>query len=488
MAYKDFRQFLNKLDAEGELLRIKDEVDWEEEIGAISKRLIDKETRGVNAPAVLFENITGYPGASFFTNTIASYRRYALALGLPKDTPIRDIIETYRQRAKNPVKPKIVKSGPCKENILKGKDVDLFKFATPKWHAKDGHRYIGTFHSCIMKDPESDWTNWGMYRMGIHDKNSTGIWINLGQHCWIIYEKYKAMGKPMPMAVAIGQDPTHAIVAASPFDEGVSEVDMAGALRQEPVELVKAETNDLLVPANAEIILEGEVPPDETRMEGPFGEAAGYYGGAKFPKPVFHVKCITHRNNPIHTGSMESTPCTDDSINWSTAATALLKNHVIDNLKIPGVKDLFFNPYAFGVGMCIVSAKRVMSGLPMVIASAIWCHHNSFISVAASWVIVVDEDVDPTNFNEVIWAMTTRCDPQRGIQIIKDRGNALALVPTVPWIDRAKLQKGGSSILIDAGFPYDWKISDPENIPDVLNFESWPKEVREKALKVLKES
>ncbi len=484
MAYKDFREFLDKLEREGELLKVKDEVNLEEEVGAISKRLIDDETCGINAPAVIFENIKGYPGAKFFTNTLASYRRYALALGLPKYTSIKEIIETYRQRIKNPIKPRIVKSGPCKENILKGEDVDLFKFATPKWHAKDGHKYIGTFHSCIMKDPESDWTNWGMYRMGIHDKNSTGLWVRPGQHCWMIYEKYKAMGKPMPMAVAIGQEPTHPIVAASPFREGVSEVDMAGAFRQEPVELVKAETSDLLVPAHAEIILEGEVPPDELRMEGPFGEAAGYYAGDSFPKPVFHVKCITHRNNPINTGSMESTPMTDDHIMWSTCATAILKNHVIDNLKIPGVKDLFFNPYAFGVAMCIVSAKRVMSGLPMVIASAIWSH--KYTAAVASWVIIVDDDVDPTNINQVIWAMTTRCDPERGVQIIRDRGVSLAFVPRNAWEDRVVKQKGGSSIVIDAGFPFDWKISDPRNVPDVLDFGSFSKEAREKALKVLK--
>src|SRR5512139_1149866 len=119
MAYRDLREFLTKLENEGELLRVKEEVHWEEEIGAISKRLIDRETRGGHAPAVLFENITGYSGGRFFTNTIASYRRYALALGLPKDTPIREIIETWRQRVKHPVKPKIVKSGPCKENIVK---------------------------------------------------------------------------------------------------------------------------------------------------------------------------------------------------------------------------------------------------------------------------------------------------------------------------------------------------------------------------------
>jgi UbiD family decarboxylase len=487
MAYKDLREFLAKLESEGELLRIKEEVHWEEEIGAISKRLIDKETKGGKAPAVIFENITGYPGGRFFTNTIASYRRYALALNLPIDTPIPVIIETWRQRVKHPIKPVILKTGPCKENIIKGKDVDLFKLPTPKWHSKDGHRYIGTFHTVIMKDPKSDWMNWGMYRMGIHDKNSTGLWVIPGQHSWILYEKYKALGKPMPLAVVIGQDPTHPIVSASPFDEEVSEVEMAGALRQAPVELVKAETSDLLVPANAEIILEGEVPTDELKMEGPFGEAAGYYGGAEFPKPVFHVKCITHRNNPIHTGSMESTPMTDDSINWSTCGTALLKNHVIDKLKIPGVKDLFFNPYAFGVGLCIVSAKRVMSGLPQIIASAIWSHKHCLIAAAASWIIVVDDDIDCTNMNEVIWALTTRSDPERSIQIIKDRGGALALVPRNSWEDRVTKQKGGSSVVIDAGFPFEWHLTDPNNIPDVLNFESWSVESREKALKILKE-
>ncbi len=486
MAYADFREFINKLESEGELLRIKEEIHWDEEVGAISKGLIDRETRGTPSPAVLFENIAGYPKAKFFTNTLASYRRYALALGLPKDTSKREIIETYRQRTKNPIKPKIVKYGSCKENILKGDDVDLFKFATPKWHAKDGHRYIGTFQTVIMKDPESGWTNWGLYRMGIHDKKSTGIWIIPGQHSWIIYEKYKAMGKPMPMAVAIGQDPTHPIVSASPFDEGVSEVEMAGALRQEPVELVKAETSDLLVPANAEIILEGEVPIDELRMEGPFGEAAGYYAGDKFPKPVFHVKCITHRNNPINTGSMESTPLTDDNIMWGTCASALLKNHLIDNLKIPGVKDLYFYPYAYGTAMCIVSAKRVMSGLPQIIASSIWSHKVCLMATAAAWVIVVDDDIDPTDIHQVLWSMLTRCDPERGVQIIRDRGGSLPLVPRNPLADRVVKQKGGSSIVIDAGFPFDWKITDPANVPQVLNFESWSKEAREKALKVLK--
>jgi 3-polyprenyl-4-hydroxybenzoate decarboxylase len=128
-----------------------------------------------------------------------------------------------------------------------------------------------------------------------------------------------------------------------------------------------------------------------------------------------------------------------------------------------------------------------MSGLPQIIASAIWSHKHCLIAAAASWIIVVDDDVDCTNMNEVIWALTTRADPERSIQIIKDRGGALALVPRNSWEDRVTKQKGGSSVVIDAGFPFEWHLTDPNNIPDVLNFESWSPESREKALKILKE-
>lgn len=487
MAYRDLREFLDVLEAEGELLRIKEEVDWNEEIGAVSRRLCDKETQGINSPAVLFENIKGYPGGRFFTNTLASYRRYALALGLKKDTPVKQLIRTYHDRILNPVKPVIVDSGPCKENILKGNNVDLFKFPTPKWHAQDGHRYIGTFHAVITKDPDTDWTNLGLYRLGVHDKASTGVLITSGQHIGLIYQKYQEAKKAMPVAVAIGCEPTLPIVSASAYAAEISEFDMAGGLRQAPVELVKAETNDLLVPANAEIILEGEVPPDELKTEGPFGEWTGYFGGDVFPKPVFHVKCITHRNNPILTGSQEGVPLVDDNLMASISMSALALHNLKDLLKVPGVQDVFFYPHAAGWVLCIVSVKSLVSGLAQQVACAVWGSRFGSRRSFAEWVIVVDEDIDPSNINQVIWAMTTRCDPERSIQIIRRRGQAVPLLPNITFADRVEKQMPSSSIIIDGTFPREWRVADPRSVPAVCNWESWPQKVRERALSILKE-
>jgi UbiD family decarboxylase len=486
MAHRDLREFIRQLEEQGELLRVRGEVDWKEEIGAVSRRLCDRETEGTNAPAVLFENIKGYPGGRFFTNTLASFRRYALALGLKKETPVKEIIETYRQRIKNPVKPKVVKSGPCKENILMGKDVDLFKFPTPKWHPEDGHRYIGTFHTVIVKDPDSDWVNWGLYRLGIHDEASTGIIITPNQHVGLIYEKYEARNQPMPVVVAIGQDPIHPIVAASGFMGGVSEVDMAGGLRQAPVELVKAETCDLLVPAHAEIILEGEILPKERKMEGPFGEYTGYYGGDRFPKPVFHVTCITHRNDPILTGSEEGVPLVDDNIMGCISQSALAKWLLLDLVCVPGVKDVFFLPHCASWHFCIVSATNAHPGIARRITSAIWGSKFGGIGGYADWVVIVDDDIDPTNIQQVLWSVATRCDPARGVQITERRGTNV-LLPKIAVLDRTERGIQGSSIMIDAQFPYEWRRSDPASVARVANWDNWTPEVRERALKLLGE-
>lgn len=490
MSHKDLREFIKVLEAEGELLRIKEAVDWNEELGAVSRRMCDKETKGAAAPALMFEDIKGYPGYTFFTNTVSCFRRYALALGLKRDTPPKEIIRTFHERIKKPIKPKIFKDGPCKENIFKGDNVDMLKFPVPKWHPKDGHRYIGTFHATIMKDLDTDWVNWGLYRLGIHDKNSTGILIIPGRHCSEVFRKYQEANKPMPVAVAIGQDPTNVIVSAAGFPAGTSEVDMAGALRGEPVELVKAETCDLYVPATAEVVLEGEVIPnksDELKMEGPLGEWTGYYAGDIFPKPIFHVKCVTHRNNPILTGSLEGVPLVDDNIMASVSMSALARWTLIDVLGVPGVQDVYFYPYAASWMMAIVSAKRWVAGLSQQIACGIWASPFGAMNTRAAWVIVVEEDVDPTDINQVIWSMVTRCDPTDRVQIIRDRGHSNPLAPRIPLHDRVVLGKSASSIIIDAGFPIEWRATDQALIPTVCNWENWPEKVRKRALEILHE-
>lgn len=477
----DLRTFLSLLEENGELLRMQEKIDWNIEIGAVARRLCDIETSGTPSPAVLFENIKDYPEGRFFTNTLASSRRYALALGLPADTKIQELVEAFSTRINTPIKPVEVSAAnaPCKENIVHEADIDLLKmFPTPKWHTDDGHRYIGTYHAIIVKDPDGPWVNWSLQRLGIHDEKSTGMLISYNSHAGKIYAKYEKLGKPMPVAVAIGLHPIDNIVASSGFPDQISEVEMAGALRGAPVELVKCETNDLMVPAGAEIILEGVVLPGERRNEGPLGEYTGYYSDVPSPKPVFHVKCITHRSKPIHQGSLEGVPVVDDHVMASIAQSGLCLNLLRDVLRVPGVKDVYFPPSATGWHLCIVSADRKGSpGLPVRITSAIWGSKFAATQNMAGWVIVVDEDIDVTNMSQVIWAMISRCDPERGVQITRRR-SAHLLLPAVSTDVRTTQRAPSSSIMIDAGFPEEWYVADQDSIQPVVNWDNLPDELK----------
>lgn len=202
MAYQDLREWSKKLEDENELARVKRKVNWNPELGGITREVLDRGRR-----ALLFENIKDHEKtlcAKLFTASLGSFSRVALMLGLPKEMPYKDLIKVWRERIKKPIKPVMVDTGPCKENILKGDEVDLFQFPTPHWQKLDGGRYIGTFHGVVTKDPETGWTNVGMYRQMIHDKNTTTMSVAQGQHIWFHWRKYRPKGKNMPLAVAIG--------------------------------------------------------------------------------------------------------------------------------------------------------------------------------------------------------------------------------------------------------------------------------------------
>ena len=487
MAFQDMREFIQKLEDENELLRITEEVDWNLEIGAIARRLCDLETQGQAMPAVMFENIKGYPGAKFFTNSLSSFRRYALALGLDKHSHKLDIVKTFDKRINKPLPPVIVdkKTAPCKENILLGDDIDVGIFPVPKWHERDGHRYLGTFHACITKEKGSDWVNWGMYRVGIHDKNTVGFNIPPGgmQNANLIHNDYVAAGERMEVVLAMGDCPTLPIVSAAMFPVGCSEVEMAGALREKPFELVKAETVDLMVPANAEIIIEGYLDPGELKLEGPFGEYTGYYGGGESPKPVMHITCITHRHNPILIGSQEGVPFVDDHYMASISMSALCRHHLIDVVKVPGVREVFYHPAA-NWDFCVVSAKKTFDGAANTIAHAVWCGKFGYHTGSSDWIVVVDEDVDPSDINQMLWALVTRTNPADDVHIVKRKGAVNFLAPNTPLGNRRKLLSG-SAIVIDAGWPFDWKINDKSSVPDVSNWLDWDEKVRDIAAAIV---
>lgn len=466
MPYKDLRSFIEKIQDEGELLRVKEEVDWYLEIGAFMRKALDEKERY----ALLFEKIKDYPeNHKFFGNTFANHSKYALALGLPKNTPVGEIIKEYRKRVANLIKPKIVDDGECKENILKDDEVNLLKFPVPHLHRMDGGRYIGTFHCVITKDPDTGWTNVALYRNMVHDEKTLGIYMHRPHHGAQILRKYVAMGKPMPVAIAIGQEPVNILAAFHSAEAGVSEWEVAGGLRGAPVELIRCETIDLEVPTTAEIVIEGEIPPNELRDEGSFGEYTGYMAGGRAPRPIIRVKCITYRDNPIMTGTLNGKPYTEQHVMISVGLSAMLEKLLIDDLKL-GVKAVYYPPSSVLHGV-IVSLKQEYPGQAKRVAEAIWA---SPLGLYSDYVFVVGEDINPTDVEEVLWALCTRCKPDRDITIIQRERASLCLPSLTP---EERVKEIGCKILFEALFPAEWP---KEWIPTVVDWFDWPTEVRKK--------
>ena len=464
MPYKDLREFLSRLEDEGELIRVKSEVNWDLEIGAILRRATDL---GEDWPAVQFDRIKDYgDGHSLVANTLSNFRRYALALDLPKETPPLEMVQEYKERLRHWIAPKHVNDAPCKENIIFGEQVDLYKFPTPRWNPLDGGRYFGTSCCAITKDPETGWVNVGVYRNIIHDKHHLGIFIGKVKHARMMFHKYQQEGKPMPIAITVGQDPANYIAGYHTAETGESEWEIAGALRKAPVELVKCETVDLEVPATAEIVIEGEWLPNELREEGPYGEYSGYYGGERAPRPVIRVKAITHRDNAIHTGTILGKPITETHVMAAIAHSAKLDDVLKDQLKLE-VKDVYSHPWTIGHAV-FVSARRDIPGLGKRIAHTVW---SSRIGYRKDYVIIVGEDVDVTNLGEVFWAICSRCKPDRDIMIFPNEPASHLLTSLTP--EDRRVGKGAHMIM-EATFPADWpkewvpRVCDWGHIPDEI--------------------
>jgi 4-hydroxy-3-polyprenylbenzoate decarboxylase len=475
MPYSDLRKYITRLEEEGELKRIKVEVDWNLELGAVMRRAND-----LREPALLFEKIKYYsPDYPILANVVGAskpnvYGRLCIALDLPKETPNLEIIDELVRRFTNPIKPVLVDKGPCKENIIRGGDIDLFKFPVPHFRELDGGRFIGTWHVDINKDPDGGWVNWGMYRHMVHDEKSI-LWLaNPGQHGpGIYYQKYEVKGKAMPIAIAIGTDPACTLASISLVSPYINEVDIAGGIRGKPVELIKCETNDLEVPASAEIILEGEVLPKERKEEGPFGEYPGYSSSERVPRPVIHIKCITHRNKPILPVSTPGKPFDDTTFVYALCGSAAL-NMELRKLGLP-FKSVFLTPSMMAV---IVSTSETYPGYVHTLSSAIW---GTKVGIYRPTIIVVGEDVDISNMDEVIWAMTTRIHPVRDIHV-KRRAPSHAIFPFLSPEEKANLT--GAAVCYDATFPFEWK----DKTPRIVDFEhAWSREVQQLVLSRWKE-
>lgn len=450
MGARDLRSFMKVLETEGELKCISAEVDWEAEIGAILRK-----AASARGPALLFENIKGYKGnwcRKLFTNELSSRKRMALMLGMPKDSPFSAQIELLRKRFKEPIRPKQVNTGPVKENIIKEPKVNLFDIPVPKWHPQDGGRYINTWSGIVTMDPDTGEHNVGNYRGMIIDKNRIGVLLVSAQGWGGHFAKYRQMGKPMPVAVAYGGDPSFGFMASTPICSGPSEYEIMGAIMQEPVSLVKCETSDLMVPAVAEIVVEGSISPDPSsyESEGPFGEWTGYYGAAR-KRPVIKVECITFRNDPIFRGSLEGmkSGVVNETGFTSQIGYSAVAWHVLESQQIPGVIDIN------GVPWMIVKIHKSYQGQARHIAAAIW---GSKLPVnTAKTVMVVEEDVDIRNLYSLQAAVQNNVDPSKDVIIYPMRmGSSLDVSLASEGRDETRWGAGlQDHLLIDA--TVDWE-------------------------------
>lgn len=410
--FNDLREFIKGAKDIGQYKLIEG-ADWNLEIGAVTE--IGKLS--ANSPLFEFDKITGYPaGYRVVSNVVNTSERFALATSLPLEIKGIEQVKAWREKVKQikPLPPVEVKRGPVKENIKVGNDVNLFEFPVPKWHELDGGRYIGTGCMVINRDPDTGWINLGTYRVQVHDKSIATINYVPGRHGDIIRRKYWERGQPAPAAVVCGQNPLLWLVSTSPVARGISEYDWAGGLGGKPIEVVRGVATDLPIPSTAEIVLEGEeVPPGtETKLEGPFGEWFGYYASEVKEKPVFKVKAILHRNGPLLMGE----PPSVGSFDFQWGRNIMRAGEIWNELdkQIPGVEGVWLPSRLFS--MVIISLKQMYTGHAKQAAMIVGGFYGSAFS--NRFIIIVDDDMDPSNTDDVLWALTSRCDPASCIDIL----------------------------------------------------------------------
>jgi len=440
---KSIRDFIEQAEAQGVLQRIKAEVDWDLELSHIAK--LNEEKKG---PALLFENVKDYD-SPVLTSVCTTTERLSLIMSMPKDSTLVDLMRHWVEKGETKVPPELIDTGPCKENKMMADEVDLFKFPVPKFFPMDGGRFFGTAHFVVTKDPESGWVNLGTYRLQLLDKNHLGTQFIKGKHSDIMLKKYQAMGKPMPVAVVVGCDPLLFLMGAARLSAFESEYDLAGSIRGEPIEVVKCETNDLIVPATSEIVVEGEVDADKFMEEGPFGEYTGYYSGVGTdPRNYIKVNCVTYRNNPVFMATTVGRAVTDTHMTMALTYGSTLWQQLVA-MKIPGIKAIYCPPEGSGRFLAIISMKQMYPGhADQVLTAAISTEMGAY---GLKTVIVVDDDIDPWDISRVMYALSFRFQPNRS-QVIK-RGRSTPLDPSLPINAREITGR----LLLDATIPYDWK-------------------------------
>ena len=466
--FSGLRQWIETVDRRGQLRRVQG-ANAEEEIGAAT----DVLQHAAESPATLFDRIPGYdPEFRVLVNSFGSIDRIALTLGLPQGLTKVQVSEAWRQKIRGltPIAAEEVPDGPVFENVRRGDEVDMTIFPTPKWHPLDRGRYIGTGSFDITRDPDDGWVNLGTYRVMVHDRRRLGYYISPGKHGRLHRQKYFDRGQPCPVAMVFGSDPLLFLASCTEIPYGVSEYDWVGAIRGEPVQVIKGPITGLPIPADAEIVVEGFASTQEMLTEGPFGEWTGYYASASRAEPVLKVEALYFRNQPILVGSPPGQPPDEQSRYRAVLRSALLHDE-LEKVGIPDVVAAWQHEVGGSRLFTVVSIKQRYPGHSrQVLHVAAQCRAGAY---AGRYTVVVDEDIDPSNLEEVMWALCTRSDPATSIDIIQ-RAWSTPLDPRIPPERKAAKDFTNSRAMIDATRPWEWKDQFAiVNVP--------PREVREAA-------
>jgi len=446
MPFADLRDFLGALERQGELKRVEIPVDPHLEIAAFADRSV--KTGG---PALLFENPKG-SHAPLVINTFASMRRMEIALGVDDIEDIARRIagfielqkpEGFIEKVKllpklgevNAAFPKTVSNGPCKE-IIRRQDFSLDKFPILHCWPGDAGRFI-TLPLVFSRDPSTGKRNCGMYRMQVFDGQTTGMHWQKHKQGADHYRRLAAEGREarMPIAVAIGADPATIFSAVLPLPPSIDEMLFAGFLRNKAVEMVKCETSDIEVPANAEIVLEGHLNLGELRREGPFGDHTGFYS-LDDDYPVFHIDCITQRKRPVYATTIVGPPPMEDFYMGKAIERIFLP---LMRLQLPEVRDICMPAEGIFHNLILVSMRKSYPGQARKVMHAIWGLGQAMFSKC---IVVVDEDVDVQNVPEVAWKALNNIDPQRDIEF--------CLGPIDSLDHSSRLPNFGSKMGVDA--------------------------------------
>jgi 4-hydroxy-3-polyprenylbenzoate decarboxylase len=475
LGWSDLRDWLAMVDAIGELRHIRG-ASSEADIGDITEMF--EHTDG--SPAALFAEIPGFaPTWRVLSNSMGTRRRQAITLGIdPHQASHAYLLDYWRSLLRDfkPVPSMRVDRGPILQNVQRGDQVDLTLFPAPIWHPEDGGRYIGTASVNVLRDPDTGLINAGTYRNQVLGKNVTAMRAAPAHHGGLIRQKYVQRGQECPIVIVAGEDPLLFLAACIEGPMlGQSELDWAGGIRGAPTEYVAGEVTGLPIPAHAEIALEGFITLDQFGKEGPYGEWMGFYQDGFPNERAIRVERVYHRDDPIILGSPQGKPPHEDNQFLAYGRSGMVWDQ-LEKAGVPGVKGVWCPPEGGNRLMVAVALETQYPGhakqAGLIASQCAAAIDNNRL------VVVVDPHVDVTDLKDVVWAMLTRCDPERDVDIIGGtKGSRLDMAIGPDERDQAV----NSRMIVDATTPFAWKshhlagtpISNPERTRAIQERWGW---------------